>query len=123
MEWSEVAETDPASPVALASLARIVGSFGEPNAAKVVKVPSNYLNDWRRFKRGDSAGISPQAVRALCWDPAVASDDQFAAVVGELALVSPRQIQGLVYSLHRLWSREVIRGKMRALTEGYIAGY
>ena len=69
------------------------------------------------------AHSTPQAVRSLCWEPSVASDKRFPKLLSTLNVITPRQIQGLVHSLHRVWSTEIVSGAARRFTEEKIAGY
>jgi hypothetical protein len=107
----------------LAPLAQIVRGLDEPTTQKAVKCPSDYTEQWNRFSRGELAQLTPHAVRSLCWEPSVASDKRFAKLLSTLDVITPRQIQGLVYSLHRVWSKEVVSGETRTRTERLIAQY
>src|SRR5580700_2664224 len=102
LEWRDLAAPVPAATDRLAPLAQFVRRLDEPIAQKAVKCPNDYTEQWKRFSRGELAELTPQAVRSLCWEPSVASDKRFARLLLTLDIVTPRQIQGLVHSLHRV---------------------
>jgi EH_Signature domain len=104
-------------------LAQIVQSLDQPTVQKAVKCPTDYVDQWSRFRRGELAQLTPQAVRSLCWEPAAVSDKRFAKQLSTLEVITPRQIQGLLHSLHRVWSKEVEGGATRRATETAIARY
>ena len=123
LEWRALAAPVPDAADRLAPLAQIVRSLDEPTTPKAVKCPSDYTEQWDRFTRGELAQLTPQAVRSLCWEPSAASDKRFAKLLTALDIITPRQIQGLVHSLHRVWSKEVVGGETRSLTETSMARY
>src|SRR2546425_1049465 len=122
-EWKNIAAPAPGATDRLAPLAQIVHSLDEPTIQKAVRCPSDYTEQWNRFSRGELAELTPQALRSLCWEPSAASDKRFAKLLSSLDVITPRQIQGLVHSLHRVWSKEVVGGETRSLAETYIARY
>src|SRR5579872_6710453 len=123
LAWRDAVAPAPVATDRLAPLAQIVQSLDEPTIQKAVKCPSDYTEQWNRFSRGELAQLTPQAVRSLCWEPSAASDKRFAKLLSALDVISPRQIQGLVHSLHRVWSKEVVGGETRSLVEACIARY
>jgi hypothetical protein len=121
-EWREIAAPAPLTPDRLTALAQIVQNLDEPTIQKAVKCPPDYMEQWARFGRGELTQLTPQAVRSLCWEPSVASDSRFAKLLSTLNATA-RQIQGLVHSLHRVWSSEVAVGDTRRHAERLVAQY
>src|SRR5438128_588862 len=81
LEWRELAAPVPLATDWLAPLAQIVRSLDEPTAQKAVKCPMDYTEQWNGFARGELTQLTPQAVRSLCWEPSVASDERFAKLL------------------------------------------
>jgi hypothetical protein len=119
-EWSRsLGETSDSSKV-LAPLELLVKSFDEPQARVSRSCPANYLAEWQSNETTD---LSVEAIKHLCWEPTVVPEPRFADALDRLESLYPRQIQGLVHSLHQVWSPAIADGPSYKRAHDAVVGY
>ena len=100
----------PSVPVetCLRNLASVVSGLERTKRARPVKVVKEYVDQWNEFLSGQRPTLESRTIRALCWNPAVATDRSFQHFLTRTQYVPNSQsLQGMISSCHARWSREL----------------
>ena len=99
----------------LENLRATINSLGQGKPAKRVVVPQDYLRQWQEFLTGNRQQLEIRAVRYLCWEPEVATDERFQSYLDrEHIELKARSLQGLVRSCHARWPLTFASGSVVA---------
>lgn len=61
----------------LERLRATIDSLGQVKPAKQVRVPEDYIQQWKEFLTRKRERLESRAGRYLCWEPDVATDARF----------------------------------------------
>ena len=96
----------------LPKLIHVISGLGQDRPARAPVTPREILDRWEDFAAGRTKELDERAVRYLCWEPKVGTDERFHAFVNRSGStpVGPRSLQGLVRACHSRWSAELAKG-------------
>lgn len=101
-----------------------INTLGQIKPARRVVVPQDYLRQWQEFLAGERERLEPRAVRYLCWEPEVATNERFQDYLDrEHTDLSARSLQGLVRSCHARWSSTFATGPVAAKVRRRLRSY
>lgn len=109
----------------LERLRATLDTLGQVKPARRVTVPQDYLHQWQEFLAGKRERLEPpKAVRYLCWEPEVATDERFQDYLDRERIdLSARSLQGLVRSCHARWSVTFATGSVVARVRRRLKSY
>lgn len=91
--------------------ATILG-LGQAKAAKSLRCPEEYVNQWKTYVQNSESWLDGRAVRYLCWEPEVATSQRFQYYLDQAQIdLNARALQGLVRCCHAQWSPEFARSQ------------
>ena len=92
----------------LLNLAAVVRSLGQTKPAKPISNNSEYVYQWNDVMAGRRKDLEPRAIRSLCWNPIIATNQSFQDFLARTQYVPNSQsLQGMICSCHARWSREL----------------
>jgi hypothetical protein len=92
----------------LERLQETVDALNQPKAARALRCPDAYVQQWQQFLAGSRERLDPIAIPYLCWQPEIATDGRFQRYLDRAGVkVGARALQGLVRSCHARWSAEL----------------
>jgi EH signature protein len=92
----------------LLNLSGLIKSLGETRPAKPIPNNSEYVSQWQDLLAGRRNNMDARAIRSLCWNPAIATDQSFQTFLTRTQHVPNSQsLQGMICSCHARWSREL----------------
>lgn len=106
----------------LQNLSAVVKSLGQTKPPKPVVNTTEYVEQWNEVLAGRRKNLQPRAIRSLCWNPAIATEQSFQVFLIRMQYVASAQaLQGMICSCHARWSRELalsvtvgrVRGQLR----------
>lgn len=107
----------------LPTLAATVGKMG---SALLSQPPadSGHTKEWLAFAAGNKKSLTTSAVRYLCWEPQIATNDRFLAYLWNTKVkLTARPLAGLVRSCHMRWDADtgarMSAGVIRDLVKQY----
>ena len=99
----------------LVHLPSVVAAMAQPKPAKAMRCPEEYLKQWREVLGGRRPELDRRAVRYLCWEPSVATDERFHAYLEKREVeIGGKALQGFVRSCHSVWSEGLAGGAIAA---------
>jgi hypothetical protein len=91
----------------LRNLSSVIKGLDQTRAARPMSNPDEYLEQWNALLAGRRDNLEPRAVRSLCWNPAIATDQSFQNFLDRMQHIpNAHSLQGLICSYHARWSRE-----------------
>lgn len=97
------------------NLSAVIKGLDQTKPARPISNPVEYLVQWNEVLEGQRNDLESRAIRSLCWNPAVATDQSFQYFLDRAQHVPKAQsLQGLICSCHARWSREFALSKVVA---------
>lgn len=101
----EIGEPLPEPNLRMARLQAAVASLGQARPTKSLRCPEEYVKQWNKFLEDEDNPLENRAVRYLCWQPEVATNQTFQYYLDHDHIdLNARSMQGLVRSCHSHWS-------------------
>jgi hypothetical protein len=92
----------------LRNLSGAIKSLGQTKPVKPILNTTEYVDQWNEVFTGRRENLEPRAIRSLCWNPAIATDQSFQNFLARTQHVPRAQsLQGMICSCHARWSREL----------------
>jgi hypothetical protein len=92
----------------LERLQESVNALNQAKAARPLRCPDAYIQQWQQVLAGSRDRLEPVAIPYLCWQPEIATDARFHRYLDRLRVpLRARALQGLVRSCHARWSAEL----------------
>jgi len=116
----------PAEPVEshLRRLAAVLKELGQTRPARPISNASEYVEQWNEFLAGRRDNLEPRAIRSLCWNIVVATNQSFQDFLDRShQLLKAQSLQGLICSCHVRWSRELAASGAVARIRDRLAQY
>jgi hypothetical protein len=96
----------------LRNLSALIKGLGQIKLLRPMSNPVEYLDQWTDVLEGRRESLEPRAIRSLCWNSAVATDQSFQYFLDRVQFIPKAQsLQGLICSCHARWSRELALSK------------
>jgi hypothetical protein len=90
------------------NLSAVVKGLGKTKRAKPTPIAAEYVDQWKEVLGGRQDNLEPRAIRALCWNPSIATDPVFQHYLARKEyLPNSQALQGMICSCHARWSREL----------------
>lgn len=106
------------------ALQQVVDALSGRGALHLRRCPAAYVVDWQRYLLDPQQLLSSRAVRYLCWEPAVATDERFHAYLDATGgTASPASLQGLLWCCHTCWSPAFAAGAVARRVQQRLAAY
>ena len=101
----EIDEPLPEPNLRLGRLQAAVASLGQARPTKSLRCPEEYVKQWNKFLEDENHPLENRAVRYLCWQPEIATNQTFQYYLDHDHIdLNARSMQGLVRSCHSHWS-------------------
>jgi hypothetical protein len=100
----------PAVPIQsrFRNLSAVIKKLDQTKPPRRISNPIEYVEQWNEVLKGRREKLEPRAIRSLCWDPAIATDQSFQYFLDRVQYVpNAHSLQGLICSCHARWSREL----------------
>jgi hypothetical protein len=82
-----------------------VNALNQAKAARPLRCPEAYVQQWQQFLAGSRERLEPVAIPYLCWPPDIATDARFHRYLDRVGVpLRARALQGLVRSCQARWS-------------------
>ncbi len=95
----------------LTALSKAIAALVPGMAGRALRCPAAYIVEWQRYVQDPQQYVSARAVRYLCWEPSVATEERFLSYLEHhVGAIGSRSLQGLVWSCHARWSGEFAAG-------------
>jgi hypothetical protein len=108
---TEIKTVSEREPPKLEKLEKAIAELEQDKAAKHIFCPDEFLQYWQEWLAGQQSTLEWRVVRALCWEPKVATDINFHYYIDQnWPELNPRALRGLVIACHTLWSKELASG-------------
>jgi hypothetical protein len=92
----------------LRNLSAVIKGLDQTKPARPIANPVEYLEQWNEVLAGRRDNLEPRAIRSLCWNSAIATDQSFQHFLDRVQHIPNAQsLQGLICSCHARWSREL----------------
>jgi hypothetical protein len=105
----------------------LIGVIKGLEQTKVAKPASNtteYVDQWNEILDGHRQNLEPRAIRSLCWNPAIATDQAFQYFLAQTQHVpSAQSLQGMICCCHSRWSRELAASESVGRIRAYLNQY
>lgn len=100
-ETKTVSEREPPK---LERLEKAIAELEQEKTAKHIFCPDEFLQYWQELSTGQRTTLEWRVVRALCWEPKVATDINFHHYLDQAwPDLNPRALRGLVIACHTMW--------------------
>jgi hypothetical protein len=88
------------------NLSAAVKGLDQAKLTRPLSDAAEYVEQWAEVLSGQRENLEPRAVRSLCWNAAIATDQSFQDFLDRTQYVPKAQsLQGLICSCHARWSR------------------
>lgn len=120
-ETKAVSEREPPK---LERLQKAIAELEQEKTAKHILCPDEFLRYWQELLAGQRSSLEWRVVRALCWQPKVATDSNFHYYLDQAwPDLNPRALRGLVNACHTMWSKELANSPVVERVRHRLANY
>lgn len=92
----------------LRNLSAVIKALDQTKPTRPVSNVDEYVEQWNEVLAGRRENLEPRAIRSLCWNASVATDQSFQYFLDRVQHVPKAQsLQGLICSCHARWTREL----------------
>lgn len=112
---AEVERPIVAAAESVRNLSKVIEKLGQPRQARPAQCLPEYEKQWEEVLLGSRESLEQRAVRYLCWNPELATDQSFQYFLDRSkSILNARSLQGLITSCHSRWSDQFARGQVVA---------
>jgi hypothetical protein len=121
---TETKTVNEREPPKLERLQKAIAELEQEKTAKHIFCPDEFLQYWQELLAGQRSSLEWRVVRALCWQPKVATDSNFHHYLDQAwPDLNPRALRGLVIACHTMWSKELTSGMVVERVQQRLATY